>query len=80
MTDLETAAIKAALNVFENSAAFLLPIPNTNPPLYLACGEAGDIAALLESNRSYSFAANEAETGSNISERIDSLPMEGPSV
>lgn len=49
MTDLEAAVVKAALNLFDdaNSAAFIIPIPNTSPPLFVAAGEAAAIVALV---------------------------------
>lgn len=43
--------IKAALEHFQAAggiAAYVIPIPNTTPTLYVACGEASQILAMLE--------------------------------
>jgi hypothetical protein len=50
MTPDEQKVIDAALNLFQGSAAFLLPIPNTTPPLYIVCGEREQILELLRLN------------------------------
>lgn len=51
---LQRQVVDAALALFgaTGSAAFSLPIPNTAPPLYLACGEADHIRDLLPRLRS----------------------------
>lgn len=46
---LQRQVVDAALALFgaTRSAAFVLPILNTTPPLYLACGEADQIRDML---------------------------------
>jgi NAD(P)H-nitrite reductase large subunit len=47
---LQRVITDAALDLFEHtgSSAFMLPIPGTTPPLYVAVGTAQDIVGLAE--------------------------------
>ena len=46
---LEQAVVKAALDLFAHtsSAAFMFPIQNTTPPLFIAVGERDQIKELI---------------------------------
>jgi hypothetical protein len=57
------AVVDAVLNLFDASktASLLLPIPNTNPPVYVVAGELGEIEKMIEIERAIQCGVQSSE-------------------
>lgn len=68
----QKAVIDAVLNLFgaSSTAALMLPIPNTKPPLFIVAGETRHISAMIEGaavRRIREFVESCQESGESIS-------------